>query len=242
MRPTDVSCIPIEEIGELERWGDDDPRRRHYSGCARCQARFRSYLAFVDPDPAPPGADVAAARVRLGEWIERTIERSGGTPAASPAARPHASAPDGRAVRAVRPTRRLRWAWALVPVLGAAAAIVILTLAPGDQGEEGPRRWRGGMRPPSAAPVLEVRAEAGGGLALAWDPVEGATRYEVVLLDRAGREVRRLSVPASTSRPWSIPAKEWQSLLRSGVARVELVAWRDRAELSRSRPQEIPEP
>jgi len=157
-RPT-PSCIPFDRLG-----GDlTATEREHVSGCARCQTELTLFAEINDP--APAAGEGAAV-----QWVVAELRRR----------RSHASA-DRRSGSA-------GWRVLRLPgLLAAAAAVFVLAVGYAAWDREPPvrdlRDAGGGYRTlelQALAPSGDVRAAPRD---LEWSPVDGAARYDVVVLE-----------------------------------------------------------
>jgi hypothetical protein len=189
-------CIPLEELAVLAELPASDPRRAHVAQCPRCGALLDAYARFLEPGADADAAHVAAADVRLSEFLARTI----GAPA-SPAAAP---AP-ARATARTEP--RTSWwsalfAPAMRPALGFVVAAIVLggiVVWPRRAGRGPVDTLRGGSQR-AAVPTLRITDATLGvaGLRLAWDPVADADAYEVRVYSDALAEIARLNANGDT--------------------------------------------
>jgi len=177
----DQRCLLIEELEQLSRLRDDDPRRRHVEDCPRCAARLSSLRLFLDPlDPAA-GADPEAAEAHLRAALRRSV-------------RPR------RAGRILPP------AWVLA---AAAAALLLLWIGlprPGFDSRPSER-----LRGEAIAPTSPGTAtwDADGTLQLRWPPLDDARGAAVVLTDLDLAELARIPLTRPDRirlRPEELPA------------------------------------
>jgi hypothetical protein len=177
-RPT-PSCILFDRLG-----GDlTATEREHVAGCARCQTELTLFAELNDP--APAAGEGAAV-----QWVVAELRRR----------RSHAAA-DARSGTG-------GWRFLRPPRLFAAAAAAVFVLAVGyvTWDREPPvrdvREPGGGYRTlelQTVAPIGDVRVAPRD---LEWSPVDGATNYDVVVLE-VDRTV--LWQGASTTAQVSLP-------------------------------------
>jgi hypothetical protein len=187
MSPGDA-CLRPEELGELEGCPPEDPRRRHLEECPRCRALWIAYRGFMEtPDPRTPGA--CAAEERLAEQLRAEIYGTASTPGSS------TEPPEGETAHGFL---RILLGRPLVPALAAAGLILLAVWGIQELREAGPGPGDGILlreTQTAGAPVvrgLVARRRADGGLALRWQTVAGADRYEVTFYGSGLAEVARL--------------------------------------------------
>lgn len=66
-------CIPVEELGALDRLPADNPRRRHVATCPRCSALVFAHDEFIRAQ-AIEGADARGADAHLARFIAERVE------------------------------------------------------------------------------------------------------------------------------------------------------------------------
>jgi hypothetical protein len=224
-------CLTPEEIIETLHAGPEDARRRHLETCGWCQGLRASLELFDDTGALPPGADPTDAELRLGAFLEHEVAREDGeTP-------PQRGTPIGRG--------RVWWRGRTTAVLAAAAVLVIavglhLVTRTAD-GDGLPIKLRGretGSRQTIRLAVPELRTD--GSVYLAWNSVDGASAYEVQLLDGDQALVEVLPVGLATDR--RLRAAELASLQgRPRPHFVRIVALGEGDPIARSLPRVLPD-
>jgi predicted ester cyclase len=176
------------DLAESGAFAEDDERRRHLESCAECRMLRARYAEFVAGPVDAPAADVADAERRLGQMLEREIQRSVRDPGTTDGFRPRAT----------------RQAWAM-PALAAAAAVMIVAGAfifarrPGvDERPSGVLRGGPGAAP--AVELVEATPASGDAIELRWRAVSGADRYSVRLYSGELRELAALESADTTLR------------------------------------------
>lgn len=178
---TDTRCIPIEELARVRDLPEGSPERVHAAECPRCRARLLALAEFERGDAAlPEVAGAGRAHAKLDALIDSlTSPAPAGAPAGARAERPES----WLARLFAPPAARFAGAFAVLALVAASA-------------------WLVARGPASRTPSAVVRGEAGTsqalavratatGWELAWPPVPGADRYDVVFLDASLHEVAR---------------------------------------------------
>jgi hypothetical protein len=211
-------CIPVDQLGTLERLSADDPRRRHAASCPRCSSLLFAYQEFMHADERA-GANPVAAEMQLARFIathveEAPAERVSGTP------------------------RRERGRWFDFSMLKfaavvAASVIVAVSVARWEPWQTKEIVYRG--EPAAHFTGVAATAASDGTIELHWDAVKNADAYRVTILSRDLVEIARLA-PASqlTARyqvesNQSAPPYYWQ-----------VTALQEGAEILTSDPQRLP--
>lgn len=176
-----TSCIDPPDFGTLLTLPEEHPARLHLAGCTRCQARWRTYRAFLDDREDPAGSRVGEADAAL----MGTIRRQFGLPAQ-----------ENRA----RGFLRGGWRWRILVLTPATVAAVVAFLAITRVMERGSRP-RDALRGSSvtALRLYSPRALTGGGIRLSWARFPGADTYRLSVFDPRLRPVLlKLDVPDTT--------------------------------------------
>jgi hypothetical protein len=220
--------LTLEEIAEVARLPEGDPRRVHLESCARCRTLRRRYEAFLAEPASVPADDRRDAENRLGSFLEREVAGAG--PDAPPA----------------RPARieRTRTPWRLAPAFAWAGGLVAVTaLVLVLIGREPPGGRPSGLLRGAQGARTEIAVEApapgpSGRVRLRWHAVAGADRYTVRFFDgelrplgevAAGREtVLAIGREAIAAAPgdtvlWRVTAQRGERVLAESHPAVLLV-------------------
>lgn len=199
-------CLKPDEIAIAQLAPADDPRRRHLESCSRCGALAASLDLFRREKDLPDGADLEDADRRLADFLEREIVRE-----------PQKKSVPGMSLeRKHRRRSSMPMVWAAAAVL--AVAVGLPLFFSGDTEPPGDILLRDGSGfGPAGWSIHEPVVLADGGMRLAWDAVEGATGYDIQLLDGRQQEAGTLDAGSATellvtddvsgllagrSRPW----------------------------------------
>lgn len=215
-------ACPAEAVLPARHEAGDPEVLAHVQDCPRCRALLAQHRAFLESDGgavAPTGAQLADADAALAAALER--EMSGGHAPQGSAATPRTFVPEARP----------SWwqglfAPALRPVWGVAVLVIV---AGGIYLSVRPDVQRGEVRG-DASVSAEVKTLAPvaseGVVTLAWEPVAGADRYDVVLLSQDLSELGeplRVTEPLCVIRHDQLPAGVtkgtpllWQVTARAG--------------------------
>lgn len=197
-------CIDESRIDAVLRSSEDSAERRHAKDCPRCHALLDSYFEFM-MEPASrdaafqADADLAGARERLQRFArerlpltEPTLSATDTPRRATVSASSARSAPEGffdRFLSLFRSPVRLA-------ALAACAVLVFAILRVGgpDDGVRGPDDRDPHETRLEVRPARLVQA----GVEFAWTPWEGATGYDLILIDRQLQVVRRIDTGGET--------------------------------------------
>lgn len=226
---SDEPCPPLEalldELGPGRPAATSEARRRmekHVERCAACRAELTMANAFAAPEAATEATDV--------DWI--VDRRRGG--AAEPTGPARVVSIDSR--RRSSPLAGWR-GWAAAAAAAAVVAVGLsvvehrgaiapLEVATSDALRSARVVWRSELGDLPEAPSR-----------LAWDPVESAVRYTIVVEGVDGREVARLETAATAVE---LPAEMRERLEPFVLYRVRIAAYAEGgAELARSSALEL---
>jgi len=215
-------CIPVEEIYRALELPDQDPRRVHLRECPRCSALADQFRAFVEAS----AQDVDEARLVAAESsLKAALERELAAPArVSEWVEPAPATPG----RTAKPEKVGNWwdaflapawkpAFAFAAVIAVATALVVPRLIerPGEPVLRG--------APAATRPVIVSAVRSARGVELRWQPVRGATSYEVRMYSTGLEEIGRVSSTETTLTLASdrIPAGARESTLLIRIAALE---------------------
>lgn len=222
-------CYSIEELAEIGALEADHPLRLHLETCARCRARFRTYVEFLEAPPAVTGRQREEAMERLGAALDREIR-------ATAARRAHAVAERPRPRREWRPFLERFWQPAGALVAATLVIAVGLGLLKGERERDGIvlRSDQGSTARAALEPVpAEIRAD--GSVVLAWSRLAGATAHRIEIL---GPELDLLgTLEAGPDTVLVVPSRRLSRILPSPGAYAWTVTALDGGDvLERSRP------
>jgi len=190
------NCHPIEELAEIAELKADDPGRRHFDACPRCQARLETYEEFMraegecDPDQLDKAVD------RLGAQLDHEIFG-----ADSSTQEKHDPAEQNRSIIPFQ-SPYFRSALAL------AACLLLFFALDGiwdRTGQDSPEPDNILLRSEGSGPLAgtvtldEPHYLADGGIELKWQPHTDADTYLVKILNAQLDEVARLPAGTDTS-------------------------------------------
>ena len=176
-------CIPLEELGALDRLPADHPLRRHAATCPRCSSLAFAHDEFIRAQSVE-GADLRDADARLARFIAERVES---TPVET--TRPSGSPRSGRG----RWTGFALWRPGLVAAMLIVTAVAVLRWQPWVSDEIVYRGEPGTL-------FTGVSATAEDGVAvLRWDPVARADAYRVSILSEDLTEITQLPVTSEVS-------------------------------------------
>ena len=182
-------CLTPEEMAIALGAPEDDPHRRHLEECTWCQGLAASVDLFQRDEGLPAGADLAEAEDRLEDFLQREILGEG----RSSRVVPLAAAPRKKSRRWSGPA-----AWAAAAVLVATVGLTTVVNRRSEDVGQGILR-SGGTDSHFTLLVEAVEGAPEAGVRLAWSGVDGAVRYDVVLLDGHQGEAGRLAAGAETT-------------------------------------------
>lgn len=201
-------CPASEELLAAASRSGSDPALVHAESCPRCRNELRRYREFLAGRAELAEDDRARVLSRLGDHV-RELAGSAATPA-PPASERREPGTIERWIRA------FRGPW-LRPALGVAALALALALLPLAMSRlrHGPMVLRGAPGP-GAAFEVQSRGDGHGGFEAWWEPVPGADRYRVVLLDA---ELDELGTPMIVGGPRvHVPADSLPAAAAAGRA------------------------
>lgn len=184
-------CEPLESLLEAAALPVGHVRRDHVDGCARCGARLAAHVAFLSAQAVPADARPDRAERQLSGFLRTEVRGERATVSVS------------------RTFPRLGFAAGTVAL---AAVLALLVVVP---------RYSNG---PDALPVLRgtgvtdrfaprVTLGTDGARVLAWEDIEGADDYEVVLFDASLAEIGRVRTQGRTTltvQPTDSPPLFWR--------------------------------
>ena len=163
-------CVPLDRLAETELVAVE---RTHVDSCPRCQAERALLMAF---EAAEPSADEGAAV----EWIARETKRR---------VFPEVGVVEPRQARGGHWFRLPAWATSMAAAVAIAWGVYLVVRAPGPEvvvGEPGAVYRAAGVE--LVSPVGEVPVVPG---EVRWQPLGGAARYQVRVLEVDGTEIWR---------------------------------------------------
>ena len=206
-------CIPVEEIYRTLDLPEQDPRRIHLHECPRCGALADQFRAFVEA--SAQGVDesqLAAAEASLKAALEREL--------AAPA-QSGWQEKESAARRTVLEGPKANWwdaffAPAWKPALAIAGVIVVAAIVVWPRLDERPGEPVLRGAPPAHALTVAVAARTPRGLEVRWQPMSGATSYQVRMYSTALEEIGRVETAetAITIAPEKIPPANGALLVR----------------------------
>lgn len=210
-----------EDLGELAALPPDDPRRRAVEATARGRAMLLAYREFVAPADTPAGARPSEADAILATALAREI----GEPVRSGGDRTLRSVEESVWTRLIRSLSApaMRPAYALAALLIVSGGLWTMWKSSG----RAPATHLRGEAAHAAIALSPPQTLAAGAIELGWQPVAGATSYEVAFFAPDLTELGHtgpLAEPRLVLEPGALPAGLhpgadvlWQVTARSGA-------------------------